>query len=217
MLTKNQLLLTLHALALPLVMALIVPTLTGWNPQLGYLLSLVVYWLIFCIPVIAWHVWNRHDGRLFSERLRWGDWWIVPLLLAQVTTVGIVAFFPNTELLTTHGAMLAGAVALLNGPLEEAAWRGGFMARFSDRPRLGFWLGWVLFSLWHVPLLLSQGIVFDGGAMSLLGGAAGLGLLWSWVAWRTGSVFYTAIAHTLTNVLTFWVLFNSNGFVAPHP
>lgn len=198
-------------------MALLVPALTGWSSRLGFLLSLAAYWLLFCLPVIVIHVWDRDEGRVFSERLAWGDWWIPLLLLAQVGAVGALAFFPNTELLTTHGAMLAVGVALLNGPLEEAAWRGGFMTTFREKPQLGFWLGWALFTLWHVPLLLSQGIVFDGGAMALVGGAAALGLLWSAIAWRTGSVFYTAIAHTLTNVLTFWVLFNANGFVAPHP
>jgi membrane protease YdiL (CAAX protease family) len=53
--------------------------------------------------------------------------------------------------------------------------------------------------------------------MALVGGAAGLGLLWSWIAWRTGSVFWVSIAHALTNAVTFWVLFNRNGFVSPHP
>lgn len=215
--SRRQFALVLHALALPVAMALLVPTLTAWNNQLGYLISLIIYWLIFCIPVVAIHVWRRHDGHLFTERLNWRDWFVPLLLVLQVGAVGLFAFMPNTPLLTTHGAMLACAVALLNGPLEETAWRGGFMTTFHDRPRLGFWLGWLLFTLWHAPLLLSQGIVFDGGAIALLGGAAALGLLWTWIAWRTGSVFYTTIAHTLTNVLTFWVLFNDNGFVVPHP
>ena len=74
-----------------------------------------------------------------------------------------------------------------------------------------------LFTLWHVPLALSAGIIFDGGALALIGGAGALGLLWSWIAWRTGSVFWTSIAHVLTNVLTFWVLFNANQFVPPQP
>ncbi|MNY82307.1 hypothetical protein D3C86_2243340 [compost metagenome] len=52
-------------------------------------------------------------------------------------------------------------------------------------------------------------MVLDG--LVLVGGAAGLGLLWSWLAWRTGSVFWTTIAHVLTNVMSFWVFFNSNG------
>jgi membrane protease YdiL (CAAX protease family) len=213
-LNRGQLALVLHALVLIAALLVIVPALTqALGGPLGYLLSLAIYWLGFCLPVIMLHTWKRHDGRLFSERLAWRDWWIPLLLLAQVGLIGVAAFFSNTTHLTTRGAMLAAAIAIINGPLEEMAWRGGFMVRFADRRRLGFWLGWVLFTAWHVPLALSQGIVFDGGWINLVGGAAALGLLWSWIAWRTGSVFWVCIAHVLTNVLTFWVFFDRNGFV----
>jgi membrane protease YdiL (CAAX protease family) len=215
--SRGQIALVLHGLVLSGAMILIVPALTGALGPSGYLLTLVAYWLGFCLPVIVFHAWGRHDGRLFSERLAWRDWFVPLLLLAQVCLVAILAFIPNTAMLTTQGAMLAALVALINGPLEETAWRGGFMTRFADRPRLGFWLGWILFTAWHGPLLLSAGIVFDGGWMVLVGGAAALGLLWSWIAWRTGSVFWVSIAHVLTNAITFWVLFNRNGFVSPHP
>lgn len=214
--TRSQIALVLHALALIAAMTVLVPRLTAINGPSGYLLALAFYWLAFCIPVIALHVWKRHDGQLFSERLAWRDWWLPLALLAQVGVIGIVGLVPHTTMLTTQGAMLATLVALLNGPLEEAAWRGGFITEFRDRPRLGFWLGWLLFTAWHIPLAMSHNIAFVGGWPALVGGAAALGLLWSWVAWRTGSVFYTSIAHVLTNVLTFWVLFNDNGFVSPH-
>lgn len=212
MLTRRQLALLLHAMALPLAMWVIVPTLTATlGGPAGYLLTLMLYWLGFCLPVIAIHVW-RQRGALFSEKLAWRDWWVPGLLLLQVGATAIAAFVPNTAMLTTHAAMLAAGVSLINGPLEETAWRGGFMRTFADRPRLGFWLGWLLYTAWHAPLLLSHGIVFDGGWTVLIGGAAALGLFWSWIAWRTGSVFWVAIAHALTNVITFWVLFDHNGF-----
>lgn len=213
-LTRSQIALVFHAGVLIAALCFVVPTLTqALGGRLGYLLCLVIYWLGFCLPVIAMHVWPQRGPRLFSERLAWRDWWVPLLLLAQVGVIAVAAFFVNTTHLTTHGAMLAAAIALINGPLEETAWRGGFMTRFADRPRLGFWLGWVLFTAWHIPLALSHGVVFDGGWINLVGGAAALGLLWSWIAWRTGSVFWVSIAHVLTNVLTFWVFFDRNGFV----
>lgn len=215
--TRSQIALVLHALALIAAMFVLVPKLTGINGPYGYLLSLAFYWLAFCLPVIALHVWKQRDHRLFSERLAWRDWFVPGLLLLQVGVIGAVALVPHTAILTSHGALLATLVALINAPLEETAWRGGFMTEFRDKPRLGFWLGWMLFTTWHIPLVLSHNLDFDGGWLALVGGAAVLGLLWSWIAWRTGSVFWTSIAHVLTNILTFWVLFNANGFVAPHP
>ena len=209
-----QVALVVHALAMIAALAALVPWLTGaLGGPTGYLLAMVAYWLGFCVPVIAWHVWRRHGPSLFSEKLAWRDWWVPVLLLAQVAIVGGALFYPNTSILTTDGVWLAAAVAIVNGPLEEAAWRGGFLVRFADRPHLGFWLNWVLFTAWHVPLALSQGIVFEGGWITLIGGGAALGLLWSWIAWRTGSVFWVAIAHGATNFVAFWVLFDRNGFV----
>lgn len=215
--TRSQIALVLHALALIGAMFVLVPELTASLGPAGYLLSLVFYWLAFCLPVILLHVWRQRDHRLFSERLAWRHWYVPGVLLLQVGVIFVIALVPHTAILTSKGAMLAAAIALINGPLEETAWRGGFMTEFRDRPRLGFWLGWLLFTAWHIPLGLSHNLVVEGGWPALVGGAAVLGLLWSWIAWRTGSVFWTTIAHVLTNILTLWVLFNANGFVAPHP
>ncbi|UYN98678.1 MAG: CPBP family intramembrane metalloprotease [Devosia sp.] len=203
----------MHAALLIGALFFLVPALTAWDLRAGYLFTLTFYWLFFCLPVIGWHALSGNDGRLFSEKLPWRDWWIIPLLLLQVSVVAVVNFAPNTAMLSHGGMYLALLIALINGPLEEIAWRGGFLATFRDRPRLGFWLGLGLFTLWHVPLALAAGLVYDGGAAALIGGAAVLGLFWAWITWRTGSVFYTAIAHALTNIFAFWVLFDRNGFV----
>ena len=211
--TRAQLALIGHGVLAIAAMAAIVPVLTGFvGLQAGYLLSLCLYWLGFCLPVLLLHVRSHADDRLFSEKLAWRDWFVPILLLVQVGVVAVVLFAPNTAMLTTHAAMLAAVVGLVGGVLEEAAWRGGFMVRFGDRPRLGFWLGWLLSTASQVPLLFSRGLVLDQGWALLIIGAAALGLLWSWIAWRTGSVFWVSIAHVLTSILGFWVLFERNGF-----
>src|SRR5690606_23010898 len=212
--TRRQIALCLHAILLVGAMALLVPALTAWDSRAGFLFSLTAYWLGFCLPAIGLCALPGNDGRLLSERLAWRDWWLLPLLLLQVLLVSLVTFVPNTAILTSGGMWLAMLIACINAPLAEIAWRGGFLSSFRDRPALGFWLGWALFTAWHVPLALSHGVVFDGGAAALVGGAAALGLFWSWIAWRTGSVFYVSLAHMLTNVLAFWVLIDRNLFVS---
>lgn len=213
--SRSQLALILHALLLIAALSYLVPSLTeALGGPRGFLLALILYWLGFCVPVTVWHVGRQHSAQLLSERLAWRDWFVPVLLLVQVTVVAFAALVPNTTLLTTNAAALAAVVGVINAPLEELAWRGGFMTRFAAHPRLGFWVSWVLFSLWHLPLTFSHGMHFEGGGLALVGGAAALGLLWSWIAWRTGSVFWVSIAHGLTNIITFWVLFDSNGVMA---
>ena len=211
---RAQTALVLHALALIGVLVFAVPALSGvLDGPRALLAILTLYWLGFCLPVIALHVRHRRGPRLFSETLAWRDWWIPVLLLLQVALVGLVVIVPHTSLLTTQAAMLAAIAALINAPLGEIAWRGGFLTRFADRPRLGFCLSWLLFAAWPIPLMLNQGLSPDSGWTVLIGGAAALGLLWTWIVWRTGSVFWTSIAHVLTDIMVFWVLFVRNGFV----
>lgn len=212
--SKQQIALIVHAALLIGALFLLVPRLTEWDPRAGYLFSLTFYWLFFCLPVIGLHALPGNDGQLFTEKLPWRYWWFIPLLLVQVGAIALVSFVPNTALLTSGGMWLAILIASINGPLEETAWRGGFLGAFRNRPTLGFWLGWLLFTAWHVPLALSVDITFDGGLIALVGGAALLGLFWSWVVWMTGSVFYVSIAHTLTNLFVFWLLFDRNGFAS---
>ena len=212
--TKPQFALTLHAALLIGALFFIVPVLTEWDTRAGFLFSLGFHWLFFCLPVIGWHALKGNDGRIFSERLPWRDWWLLPTLLVQVLLVALLTFVPNTSGLTQGGMYLALLIAAINAPLEESAWRGGFLATFRDRPRLGFWLGWALSWFRYVPLALSQGMSFEGSALIFVAGFAVLALFWASVAWRTGSVFYTALASFLSNFCILWVLFDRNGFAS---
>lgn len=211
---RQQFALVVHAATLIGILFWLVPWLTAWDARAGYLFSLTFYWLFFCLPVIGLHALPGNDGQLFSEKMPWREWGMIPLLLAQIGVVAILTFVPNTAHLTSGGMWLAILFATINGPLEEIAWRGGFLGAFRNRPNLGFWLASLFYTAWHVPLLASVNVEFDGGPAMLLGGAAMLGLFWGWVVWRTGSVFYVSIAHGLTNIFLFWLLFDRNGFAA---
>jgi membrane protease YdiL (CAAX protease family) len=212
--TKAQIALTLHAALLIGALFFIVPPLTQWDTRAGFLFALGLHWLFFCLPVIGWHALRGNDGRIFSERLSWRDWWLLPALLVQVLLVALLTFVPNTSGLTQGGMYLALLISAINAPIEESAWRGGFVGTFRDRPYLGFWLGWVLSWFRYVPLALSHGMNFEGSALIFVAGFAALALFWASVAWRTGSVFYTALASFLSNFCILWVLFDRNGFAS---
>lgn len=212
--TRQQSLLLLHIALLLGALFVLVPPLVAWDPRAGYLLTLTFYWLFFCLPVIGWHAMPANEGQLFSEKLRWRDWWLLPLLMVQVAIVASFHFVPSTALFTSGGMWLALLLAMINGPLEEIAWRGGFLGAFRDKPRLGFWLSWLLFSAWHLPLAYGTLGLLGDTTITFLVVASALGLFWTWIAWRTGSVFYVSIAHALTNIFSFWLLIDRNLFAS---
>ncbi|WP_158626094.1 CPBP family glutamic-type intramembrane protease [Arsenicitalea aurantiaca] len=211
--TASQRGLVLHAVLAIGCLCLAVPFLTTvFGGPVGYLLSLGLYWLGFCVPVVFLHLGGRL-ARLYDPRLATAQSWVAVVLGLQVALVFAAGLLPNIGTIPLEAFALALLLALVNAPLEEAAWRGGFLELFADRPVLGFWLCWALFTAWHVPLALAHGIAYEGGWPALVGGAAGLGLIWSAIAWRTGSIFWVSIAHLFTNLVTFPVLIARNGFV----
>jgi uncharacterized protein len=213
--TRAQTALVLHALALTGVMFLAVPWLTrSYGGAAGWLASMTLYWTLFCIPVIVIHLGREGLSDVMRIGLAPRHRWVLWLLGAQVALIAVGTTLTMEADLVFGVLGLAILLALTNGTLEEAAWRGGFFRTFGDGRALGFVLGLFLFTLWHVPLALAEGIDYGtGGAVALVGGSAFLGLVWSIVVWRTGSIFWVSLAHVATNVFAFAALFSSNGFV----
>lgn len=213
--TRSQTALVVHALALTALLFLAVPALTrSLGGPAGWLASMALYWASFCVPVIAIHLGRAGLRDLMRVGLKPGQRWVFWLLGAQLALVAIATTMTMKGEPVMGAIGLAVALALVNGTLEEAAWRGGFFRAFGDRRALGFVFGLLLFTLWHVPLILAHGIDYGpGGGASLVGGAALLGLVWSIVVWRTGSIFWVSLAHVATNVFAFVAFFSSNGFV----
>jgi membrane protease YdiL (CAAX protease family) len=61
-----------------------------------------------------------------------------------------------------------------------------------------------------VPLALVHGVTYEGGAFALVGGAIGLGVLWSVIAYQTGRIGWPIVSHVVTNVATFIGFISSN-------
>lgn len=211
-LSRRQIELVAAGVALIVVLLLAVPPVTrSLAPAWGFVLVLGAYWFIYCIPVSLRFIASGDRPGLFARRVERRDFWLVGLLVVQLCGVFFGALWPHLNELNAAAVGLAIVVGLINGTLEELAWRGGYISTFRDKPIVGFLIGWVLFSLWHIPLSMTAGMVFEGGPLMLVASSAGLGLLWSAVAFRTGSLAYVIPAHILTNVMAFSVLFATNG------
>jgi membrane protease YdiL (CAAX protease family) len=150
-------------------------------------------------------MWNQQRSGKYVK-------WIA--LAAFLPAVGLffVSFLPNAARLTLSTGMLLVLMTVLNGSIEELYWRGLYLIEYPNSNRIGFLFSWLLFGAWHVSLWFARGILFRDGFLALVGGAYGLGLLWTWSARSSGNLRTVIPAHILTNLFAFTVLFVDNGF-----
>lgn len=205
--TKRQISLVFSAAAMIVAMVLIIPAVSmRFEPLTGYLLVLAIYWIGFCLPVAV--IFGR-GGRLVSFSVKQEPLWVP---VAALGLPVLVAFGAGAFVLDRPYASLiaiAVSVALINGPLEELAWRRTFRANSGGGLSFEL-LGLLLFSAWHVPLLATHGVDFDHGALGLVGGAAVLGGMWVMITRATNSVGWPMVSHALVNMAAFIPHFHQN-------
>lgn len=199
--------LVLAALLLSGLMLAVVPVVTSvLSPMVGYVCVLAVYWVCFCIPVSV--IYGRGPTRVAIGLSAAKPW-----VFATALALPVLVFFAAkpTSWVGSEPGILALAVicALINGPLEELAWRRSFRANSDDSLAYEL-LGLGLFTLWHVPLYFSQGVSFDHGALGLIGGALVLGAAWTFMTRASDSVGWPMLSHALVNVAAFLPFFATN-------
>ena len=204
---KRQILLISAAIGLSPAVLLLAPAVTGQlDPLMGYIGVLTIYWACFCAPV-AWFFGRGEIAVCVRPKLQ--RTWIPFAALA----LPIIVFF-GADTFSTIGSpalvvAIAIACALVNGPLEELAWRRTFRSNSGGHASFEF-LGLCLFTLWHVPLYFSSNVEFDHGAIGLIGGAFFLGVIWTIMTHAGNSVGWPMISHTLVNIAAFLPFFKAN-------
>jgi membrane protease YdiL (CAAX protease family) len=211
---KKVVLLISSVLMLPFTFGLFQVTTLWLGPKWGYVSGFVGYWA-YCLLT----VWLVSSGGLNRIKPLWNQQsesasakWISFVAFIPVAGVFFVSFLPNAAQLTVSTGVLLVIVAVLNGSIEELYWRGLYLLEYRDNTLIGFVFSWFLFGAWHVSLWFANGVVYTDGVIALIGGAYGLGLLWTWVARKNGNLRAVIPAHILTNLFAFTALFVSNGF-----
>ena len=161
------------------------------------------YWLVGGIVLPVTLIGRDGVAALFGRHtVRRGPRLTIALaLLTLPVAFGFLFAFPAI-LPFASGATLAGlaAYAVVNGTLEEVFWRGTFARRFPSNAWLGVIYPAVTFSLWQLVPWAVFPSVLHVPAFIVLGVALPVGLLYNWVAWRTGSIHWTVLSHVLTNL-----------------
>jgi hypothetical protein len=193
------------AIVAPLVLlAVMIPIFQGLARGFGkdwrsaWYLGLVIYWLIWGAAFPLWIVgWDRIVQIIRPQRLN-----LSALLLVLVPVVGasLYKLVPGMDYQkpTVWILLLLLSTTLGNGFFEEVLWRGVYLELFPHS--VIFRIVWpsVWFGLWHyAPGSVSP----DGNPLGLMIGSGLMGFALSLLAKRTGTVFWTIVAHTIGGLI----------------
>ena len=147
---------------------------------------------------------------LFPDKLDWS----APYLRQAMTAAGNpyeAQALPMNFLLMIQAAqafLLAGIVNIIPSLGEEWGWRGYMMPRLlkTMRPLPALVTGGVIWGLWHAPIIAlghNYGTGYPGwpwgGIAAMCVFCTALGILFTWLTEKTGSVIPAAIAHGAVN------------------
>ncbi|HLO01793.1 MAG TPA: CPBP family intramembrane glutamic endopeptidase [Symbiobacteriaceae bacterium] len=162
----------------------------------AWTLPTLVYWASMLLLVI-----------LLAPAGAWANWFAAPqsgwgwAALALGIGVAHLSFlFLNLKALRSGEGIAAWLLfAVANGFMEELFWRGLVLQGLSS------WAPWVAVLVASALFALNHPITFGPVSSSLrhpvtLVAALCMGVAWSWVALRTGSLWWPVLGHVLTNL-----------------
>ena len=103
--------------------------------------------------------------------------------------------------------LLSLLIAVVNALCEEVLWRGLYFESFPESIWWGYLYPALWFGLWHYAPQSVLASSYPGGTHSLVLFALVLGLMWGWVAWKTKSIRWTALAHIILDFSGLGALF----------
>jgi membrane protease YdiL (CAAX protease family) len=164
----------------------------------GWVLGLAIYWLlwgaIFPLLLIGWENISLilRPQKLTTTTLFYV---LIPIIIASLNK-----FFPSVgyEKSTKWAFVPLLLTAFGNGLFEEILWRGVYTNLFSNSILFAIILPSLCFALWHyAPGSISQG----DKVLVLMAGAFLFGLYLSFVATKTGTIWWGVLGHTFAAIV----------------
>ena len=168
------------------------------NWRIGWFLGLITYWIVWC-GIFPWLLIGKSNilGLVQPQRLTLE---IVILLLIPLLGAGLYRLIPGMDyekpelwvllmlFVTTFG----------NGFFEEVLWRGVFLDLFPQNILFGMLWPSLWFALWHyAPVSIAP----DGNLIGMIIGPGLMGFYLSFLARRTGTIWWTIVIHTLGGII----------------
>lgn len=178
-----------------------------FDAKQAYFILLGTYWLTILLATLIF------SPSFFDTNLYRNDFNLMSVLaFLPLGGVLLVVFIPKIELISFGFVLLAIVTALVNGFLEERFWRGVYLEYFPKSFYFGFVIPVTLFSIWHIPLYMIDGVVYHGGYLSMVGGAIGMGVLWTIVSRKQQGILTVTVAHVIVNIFAFVPHYIDNDF-----
>lgn len=169
----------------------------------AYFAGFASYWLIGGIVLPLLLIGRDGVASVFARRTRAlsPGFAAALVLLAASVAFGFLFTFPYIFPVDS-GATLASlaAYAIVNGTCEEIFWRGTFAHRFPSNRWLGMFYPAVIFTFWHLVPFVVFPLFLHVSALAVIAAVFPMALVYHWVAWSTGSIRLTVLAHVLTNM-----------------
>ena len=195
---KNTVIL-LAPIVLIIVMYAVFRLLAGsYGNTIAWYGGLFVYWLLFgaAFPLLA--VGAREIVQLVRPRGMTPAVLMLAALPIIIATVGRLVFGMEYEKPSTLIAIFLVITAIGNGVFEEIFWRGLFLNQFRGSVWFGMLWPSFMFGMWHYD---PGSISHPDGVVPLMVGSVFFGLLLSYMARRSGTIFWGILSHTLAGLI----------------
>ena len=171
--------------------------------EFGWYVGFAVYWPVFCVLIPIFLVGSSsiiERYKLVKIETGYLLFFLFPVFM---TLIG--GFFMNQPEREFNEVLLWVGMSLGNGVFEEILWRGVYPVLFPDSKFFGFIWPSVWFSIWHfAPGSLGKNF----SPVVLVSGALMLGLCFGWGAFRSSSLFWASVGHSLSGLFQlFWNLY----------
>jgi membrane protease YdiL (CAAX protease family) len=168
------------------------------NWRIGWYLGLVIYWILWG-GLFPWLLIGKTEILKLIQPQRLTPQ-IFILILIPLIGAGLYRLIPgmNYEKPSIWIFLLLLSTNLGNGFFEELLWRGVYLKLFPTSIFLGMVWPTLWFALWHyIPGSVSP----DGNVLGLMIGSGIMGFYLSFLARKTGTIWWTILMHTLGGLI----------------
>jgi len=170
--------------------------------DLGYLIGFSFYYFVWCYSIPILMLGKEGFVSLFTEMnplFTRKNWYLILIFSLLVIGTLMMYLIPVINDATIPLILLALPIAVIHGIGEEALWRGLYVKNFPKNLFLGIIFPTITFALWH----LSPQIIYsaENGIFNFLLSTFFLGLSYSIIAYKTGSIKWVALLHIIGSLL----------------